>query len=88
MHLPAYLPRWLKSAAEAIFHHVDPRPLAFRDTLPDQSPPAARRHSARRRSRLLSENDTRRVAFLGEDAMARSMLLAFNLDERKRRRSC
>jgi len=38
MQLPAYLPHWLKSIAAAIFH-VDLRPLAFRDTLPDQPPP-------------------------------------------------
>jgi hypothetical protein len=38
MRLPAYVPQWLKSAAAAIFH-VETRPLALRDTLPDQSPP-------------------------------------------------
>jgi len=38
MHVSEYVSHWVKSVTGAIFGH-DPRPLAFRDTLPDQSPP-------------------------------------------------
>jgi hypothetical protein len=39
MHVPEYVSHWVKSVAVAIFGH-DPRPLAFRDTLPDRDPPS------------------------------------------------